>query len=281
MLPNSVGVSTSFSVILLPGTQDVALLAEDTNNKILAIKILPSQKVPGPLNGGATILFGPADATTMQFFTTTNLPAGFFGVSFVAYQTANGTTFSLTSQSANGTASYAIVPAAATQSGDSYLFSGSASNFQPPSSFQLVTIEQRTTSGGGLVTLAYPAPWTFGGPTPAAFPTFTFNYSGFPAGLSTVGQEANILWSPASSSLQSISSISLLATTNFQNGATTLTIPDLTSISGFLAPPASGTTVNWFAFINAGTVQELSLFATPPPNVSTAVVQTSGSYTEP
>jgi hypothetical protein len=267
------GVFTSFSVDLFPGTQDVAVLAEDATGRIVAIKVLPAQSVPGPLNGGTTILFGAADATTMQSFTTTNSPAGFLSNQSVEYQTANGTIFPLTFQSVNQSASYAIVPAAATQNGDVYVFGANASN-----SSQTLGISQQTNNGSGPVTLAYPGPWTFAGPAPAAFPTFTFSYSGFPAGLSTVAQQASVLWSTASSTRNSIS---LLATANFQNGTTTLTIPDLTSIGGFLSPPASGTTVNWSAFINASTVQELSLFATPPPNVSTALVQTSGSYTEP
>lgn len=267
------GVFTFFSVDLFPGTQDVAVLAEDAKGHILAIKVLPAQSVPGPLNGGATILFGAADATTMQSFTMTNLPAGFLGGQSVEYQTANGTLFPLTFQSVNQIASYAIVPAAATQDGDAYVFSAGAFNFP-----QSLDISQRTNNGSGPVTLAYPGPWSFAGPAPAAFPTFTFDYSGFPAGLSTVAQQASIHWSATSSTRNSIS---LLATANFQNGTTILTIPNLTSISGFLSPPASGTTVNWSAFINASTAQELSLFATPPPNVSTALVQTSGSYTEP
>jgi hypothetical protein len=47
--------------------------------------------------------------------------------------------------------------------------------------------------------------------------------------------------------------ISVIATANFQNGATTLTIPDLTALSGFFAPATSGTQVSWFGDIFGGT----------------------------
>lgn len=277
-----VAVSGSFSVTLPPGMQDVALQALDANLNVLAVKMEPAQTIPGTLNGGNTILFGPADLITRQTCTLTNLASTFLGGPFVQYKTVNGTVFALNSVSSNGVTSYAVVPAAATQSGDSYLFAGLANTVstpgQPVTPIQILDIEQRTTSGGGPVTLALPAPWSFPGPQPATFPTFTFNYAGFPQGLNTVAEQAEISWSTASSTRNSIS---ITASANFLNGAVTLAIPDLSSISGFPGAAPSGTTVNWIADISASTAHEAAVFATPPVNVSTALVQNSGTYTQP
>ena len=58
----------------------------------------------------------------------------------------------------------------------------------------------------------------------------------------------------------------------YQNGATTLAVPDLTNLTGFLAAPSSGTIVSWSAGISEHTSQ---------PTDSSATVTNGGRYDEP
>jgi hypothetical protein len=170
---------------------------------------------------------------------------------------------------------YPAVPASAALSGDFYLYSATSLDTATFSQFMGVT--QTTTAGGGPVSMAFPAPWTFSGPAPATFPTFTFNYSGF-SGLPAVSQRAIISWSTAPTNRNLLM---VTATQSFQNGATTLSIPDLTSLNGFFAPAASGARVSWSAEIFGGTVQEHVFSVNPPPNASISFVETRGTYIQP
>lgn len=71
----------------------------------------------------------------------------------------------------------------------------------------------------------------------------------------------------------------MTATASFQQNATTLTIPNLTSLPGFFAPPPSGTQIAWVASIFNG---DTSLaFVTETPNGSGPFVETRGTYIEP
>jgi hypothetical protein len=72
-----------------------------------------------------------------------------------------------------------------------------------------------------------------------------------------------------------------MATANFQNGATALTIPDLTPLSGFFTPAPSGTKVSWIADIFGGTAQEFIFSVNPPANGSISFVENRGSYIQP
>src|SRR6185312_13020694 len=115
---------TSFNVNLPTGTnEDVTVSALDASNNLLAIKILRSQTVPGAINGGNTIVLGPADETTMQSVTVNNTPAGFIpAVQLVDYLTANGTQIGLGIFSGS---QYRAMPAASTQPGDKYFIDSS------------------------------------------------------------------------------------------------------------------------------------------------------------
>jgi hypothetical protein len=44
-------------------------------------------------------------------------------------------------------------------------------------------------------------------------------------------------------------SCQVLASANYLNGSTTLVVPDLSGVPGFLTPPPSGTNVAWLAEI--------------------------------
>jgi hypothetical protein len=151
-----------------------------------------------------------------------------------------------------------------------------------------------TTSNSVVTSISLPQPWTYSGPAPAKFPTFTFDYSGFSPGFTPVAQYAELLW-PCCAFHVPHTAITVLATARFQNGATTITIPDLTGLPGFIAPPPSGTPVFWGADVFGGTHAPFQVFptvpppsATPPPtvpevpaNTSLQFVHTEGSFFQP
>jgi hypothetical protein len=123
-----------------------------------------------------------------------------------------------------------------------------------------------------------PAALAFAGPMPAALPTFNFSYSGFPTGLSTGVQQARISWTPTATTRNSIT---VTATPNFLNGATSLSVPDLSSLSGFVAPAASGTQVAWIVDVFGNAGQAFPAVVVPSGNGLAALVQNSGTYTQP
>jgi hypothetical protein len=278
-ITGNVGYSTAvgtggspFTTNLPTGTNDVAAVALDSSSNALAVRMMRSQTVPGTLNGGSTIILGPSDATTNQSVTVSGLPAGFAApTEFVDYNTANGTLIVLY----NGPATqYRAVPAAIAQSGDFYLYSTGATDIATNS---FVDFVQTTNAGGGPISHTLPQPWLYSGPTPAAFPAFTFNYAGF-SGLHGGAQRGSITWFTSSSNA---SSITISATAGFQSGANTLTIPNLTSIPGFLPPANSSTSVSWSAAVYGGPGPSLAFILDRPSNGSISIVQNSGSYTEP
>ena len=234
-----------FNATMPNGSNDVAFIVIGSSG-ILAIKVLRSQTVPGAVNGG-NVTFGPEDQVTTQPLTVNNIPPGFTAPGLAAsYVTATGTSFAVGKGS-----TYTAVPPAAVKESDVYLFSATSSNNPPPAlATSGVGIIQTTTSGGGPVTITLPDAWSYSGPTPAKLPTFTFNYSGF-SGMTTV-QQGRIFWSSGGILNPTNNDIIVTVTSNFQNGANTITVPDLTSISGFFVPPSG--TVGWEAQIFGGTV---------------------------
>jgi len=164
--------------------------------------------------------------------------------------------------------SYSAVSSADTQSGDYYSFSADETN---AASGQSVSINQTGTTGSP-VTLALPAPLAYSAPTPSDLPSFTINYS--PSSGNTItsygaGISYNASLFPDAFN---IVGLSITTTAAFQNGATTLTFPDLSSVATGLTPP-SGTLVNWNYGVSGGTV--------PSVNGSSWSVGNSGTYTEP
>jgi hypothetical protein len=264
-----------FNVTLPTGTNDVAVVPVDGSGNALAVKMIRGQTVPGTLNGGSTVILGPGDATSIQSMTVTNLPAGFAApVAFVDYHNVNGTLIVLYN---NGAATqYPSMPAGAVQAGDFYLYDVGASDTATHNS--VVAFLQTTTTGGGSFSAVLPQAWSFSGPAPAPFPTFTFNYTGF-NGLAGMSQQAFIEWSTGPGNFSSISAV---ATASFQSGAATVSIPNLTSIPGFLPPATSGTTVSWSADISGGPGPSLAFrLSVQPANGSISLVQNRGNYTEP
>lgn len=266
--------SGTISVPLAMGTGnvDVSFAAVNSSNNVLAVKIVRGQTVPGTFNGGNTVVFATTDAVSTQSLAVNNVPAGDVNPPAVAveYFTANGTAILLDNTSAT---SYPTVPPSATQSGDFYSYE--ANTVDTATSNQAIGITQNTTSGGGFQTLVLPVPWSFSGPAAAIFPIFTFNYTGF-NGQAEIEQEAAIEWQTSGTTS---SQIRVTATASFQNGADTITIPNLTSLSGFLPSAPATTTINWVADIMGGTV--LNFPATPPSNGTISFVQNKGTFTQP
>ena len=273
--------SGSFNVQLSAGTDDVAMLAFDASDLPLAVRILRNQSVPGALNGGNTIVLGANDLITMQPLNITNVPAGFAPLQpAVLYVLPSGLNFNV--RTSSDITHYPAIPAASTQKGDFYNFGFLLHD--TATGHSTIAMNQTTSSGGGPITIALPDPWSYSGPVPVSgFPTLAFNYSGF-SGLPVVAQEAGFGWSLGPLP-QPVFGISVLATPSYQNGANTITIPNLASVPGFssFAPPASGLQVGWGATIHGATVPVRlmkSLISLPADN-SVATVSNEGTYIQP
>ncbi len=192
-------------------------------NNLLAIKNFNNQTVPGALNGGNTVTFSPSDATTPEPITFTNIPAGFATAS--TYVSAVNGSFALAS---GAISQYSQVPAGVMQSGDYYIFQSSSSLTPGSQSFMVGSDLYPTT--GGPVTISFPAPWSTAGPAPASLPTFPFDYTGY-EGKSGIPANANFTWTPSSGNQDGIL---VSATQSYLGTATSLTVPDLSGVSGFL-----------------------------------------------
>lgn len=278
-------VNGPFSAIMPEGTSDLGVLVYDGERDavLLAAKILHDQAVPGVLNGGNVITFQPSDEMTSQPLGI-NIPAGYsLGEVYVAFST-NSISFELDDLGyPRFSTQYLVMPPAAVQRGDYYVFDvgGYSSDFR-----QGERTEQ-SIKGGGPVTISLPAPYTYAGPPPAPLPTFTFDYPGF---SNVLAQEGGIGWSLAGSTGIGYG-IDVTATANFQNGANTIVILDIASLTGFLASPASGTNVGWATTIWGGSLQPfpanviLSFLpfggSLPANGNSVSDVTVSGTYTVP
>jgi hypothetical protein len=270
-LPWSAG-TLSFSSQLAAGTYDVFVVVYDSTGFYpLAVRVLRSQTIPGALNGGNPVVFAASDETVTQTITFNNVPAGSspYDAPFVYFYTSNGQDLELQSYPTTTPANqYPALPAAAIQSGDYYTFNTTASSGAAGGTVAV----QMATAKGGPQTFTFPVPWTYSGPTAADLPTFNFSYSGY-SGLPFVEQDASIQWSLGS---KWIYSIWVSATANYQNGATSLTIPALSGLTGFLPSPTSGSTIQWNAYIQQG-----SEYQATPPNGTDQFVVNSGTFTAP
>jgi hypothetical protein len=261
------GNTLSISSEMVVGISDVIVCALDSNWKILAVRILRSQTIPGALNGGNPVVLGASDETVPQTVTYKNLPAGFSApVTSVEYLTAGGAGLNL---DPDETTQYSDVPSGAVQRGDSYVFSAEAES--ATTSGEVVSITQPSSNGGPQI-FNLPSPWSYAGPTAATLPTFNFDYSGF-SGMPSVRESASIAWTQE---MWTLYSIHISATSKFQNGATTLAVPDLSGLTGFIAPAPSGTSIFWIAAINQG----VSLTGSQSSTTQSSV-QNSGTYSEP
>lgn len=269
--------SGSFNFPTLIGPNDIAVTALDSGNNPVAVKILRNQIVPGAANGGNTITLGLGDLVSTQPVTFTNVPAGFTPLNTSATYQTSGFTQIFLSHSAS--TQYPAIPAAAMQSGDRYLFLTTTTDVATQTSGIFVA---QTSTSGAPVTIALPDPWFYSGPVPAAFPTFTFNYSRF-SSLPVAVYNVQLDWGLGQPEVPGGTSLFLYvqATKAYLNGSNTITVPDLTAIPGFFASPPSGNGVEWGASIQAGPGPEDQFAPSLPNNSAIVQVTTSGSYTEP
>jgi hypothetical protein len=254
------------------GVTDAFAVAFNSSHTLIGMKIVRSQIIPGVANGGNPITLAASDAvTTSMPISLANVPAGFpqvFGIHFPSYVTANGGYAIATGFNGFIPTGYSVVPATQAQPSDYYLVDMLAAGGN-----QQVTTSQRLKTAAP-VTLTLPNPWTATPPTPARFPTFTFDYTGF-TGQPAIAYTAGLSWTQGGVAF----GVSVTATANSQNGATTLTVPDLTSIAGFFPMAPAGTTVNWGAATSGGTAQS---FAGPTPVPQTiSNVSDQGTFTQP
>ena len=264
---------TNFSVMVPAGTDRVEVLAYNSTSQglesassLLAARNFDNQVVPGSLNGGNQVVLGAADRTTPQSITYSNVPAGYSAPStLVELIMAGGAgAFSVS----HSTSEYPALPSGATKSGDSYSFLANAMNSANPTEMMFVA---NRASSAGPVSFSFPAAWSYSGPTPAALPSFNFTYSGFGQN-SGVTESAFISWG-----LPLMTQIAVTASTNYQNGSTTLAIPDLSAVTGFVAPPPSGTLVVWVGLIEQNDQRVQAMSANP----AATSVENSGFYTVP
>jgi len=264
----------SFSAIAPAGTDRVMVAAFSTAASgnlealnLVAAKNFSSQTVPGALNGGNTVVLSAADQTTTEPLTYQNVPSGYNApTTIVGHQLGNAGGIVVADSATSG---YPALPAAAVESGDSYTFRAITSSSSNPSQSTLVTT---TLAGAGPESVSFPPAWSYAGPTPAAWPSFNLAYAGF-QGKTGVVDEVEMEWSPSSTAGNIVM---VTATANYLNGSMTVSVPNLSVLTGFIAPAASGTTIIWSAHIN----QEISL-AGSPSSIAQSIVQNNGTYIVP
>ncbi|MGA7832238.1 MAG: hypothetical protein WCA21_14870 [Terracidiphilus sp.] len=265
------------SAQLAAGTWDVPIYVTGTGGiyEAIAAKILRGQTIPGALNGGTPVVFATTDETVPQTITYNNVPNGYSpSGGEVNYITADGTWVPLALGTMPAATQYMVMPSGTYQSGDYYEFKVEADNAAGNGS---VSVDKYSSSAGPQ-SFTFPAPFSYAGPAAAALPRFNFTYSGF-SGMSNISQQAAIYWGEgiwAFGIPADLDSITVTATANYQNGSTAMSIPDLSSLTGFLAPATSGTTVDWTAEYSQGDPN-----LTTPPSGSIQSVSNSGNYTEP
>lgn len=264
----------NFNLNVPTGNDRVLILAYNNlglqGNSLVGAKSLTNQPVPGALNGGNPVVLGPADAVvTRQPITYANVPGGYSQPAtvgdYIIAPSGGGFSFG------NYTTDFPVFPAGAVVSGDYYEAFAMAKNAAKPT--EMMILGKSFTSAGPL-SFNFPPPWSYGGPQPAARPAFDFAYSGF---LSKTGtyMAAYTDWTVPTTGIYEIY---MVASANYLNGATTLTVPDLTGLTGFVAQPPSGTNVNWVALI----AQDSAGIAVPMSASSTiTTVENGGSYTAP
>lgn len=258
-----------FSGSMPTGSNDVSVVARDASFDALGVKIVRAQTVPGAINGGSSITLAASDATTLQSIAVSNIPSGFNSSPAVSaqYITSGGTSFGLMGNT-NAT-QYAVVPSTEAASGDYYSFSANTAD----TATQQSVFAFETTTSAGAMNLQMPTSLPYAAPTPAALPSFTLNYAGF-SGASAVSDSITIEWSVNSTLYET----TVTATSAFLNGATALSVPDLTSLTGFFPSAASGTNIYWLADVYGGTYQ---WFEPTPTGATLALAQNSGQFTEP
>ncbi len=262
----------NFNQLLAANGNDRILILAIGNQGLVGAKNFTNQMVPGALNGGNPVVFSAADETSNQAITYNGVPSGFSSpATYAAFQMAGAAGATLVPLNMSASTQYPALPASATESGDVYFFSAEAVGSAPEDVFA------GATNSGGPVSFTFLAPWSYAGPTAAALPSFTTNYPGF-SGQTNVIQEASIQWKTGSGGSAVTDNLEVEATANYQSGSTTLAVPDLSGVTGFLGNAPSSTQVDWTAEIWQ---QSFSLTSATPLNATWSGVENYGFYTVP
>jgi hypothetical protein len=96
--------------------------------------------------------------------------------------------------------------------------------------------------------------------------------------MAATAQEGEIEWEPTATTLDTIT---VIATSNYQGSATSVTIPNLSALTGFLGSATAGATVYWNADILGGSAQEFAFYPSMPSSGSISFVQKSGTFIQP
>lgn len=265
------GVSgTSHFAGVAPGVQDigVAAYADPATGPAVGVEIIRGVNVTG-----APIIVPPmpaSDAAGSAPITVTGLPGGYTDALSAFFVTSGGTSVGI---DGNGQASYALLPATATAAGDYYAVFAQAQN--AVGDHAVATVSSFSTPH--TLGLALPVPLDYAGPAPAAFPTFLPSYSGFSVAGSR-GILGGVFWQSGSVR----TTVLAYATSAFLGQGGSLTLPDLSAVPGFSAPPPATTTITWLAGAFTETAPYLPLLDPVPPSGETAqFVVASGQYAEP
>jgi hypothetical protein len=270
--PISVALPSGTDRVLLTGAslQNPEVFGSEEN--VLAVRNFDSVTVPGTLNGGNTVTLGAADEVTMQPITYKNVPSGFSApTTNVNYEWSDGGMLPLSNEA---TTQYPAIPAAAAESGDYYSFAAATEMSTNGGGGEAGVSVATNTTANGPVTFTFPAPWIYAGPTPSAQPVFNMANSGI-TGKTGVVDTIALSWSPTS--VGQTTSV-VYATANYLNGSTSLGVPNLTGVSGFLSVPPSGGLVIWFADVEQSSAASLQPLG---PNGTYIDVENGGSFTVP
>jgi hypothetical protein len=273
------GDAEAINVVLPSGTDRVAVAGYDVTTPVtlnstetlLAVRNFDGVAIPGAVNGGNTVTLGAADSVTLQPITYKNVPSGFPTPTTSAYYEWSDGGEVLLSNAA--TTQYPAIPAAATEIGDYYSFNSTIETSNGSGGEEAVLVSTNTTANGPL-TLTFPAPWTYAGPTPSAQPVFNMANSGI-TGTTGVAETASLIWN---SSAAGDTSSELIATGNYLNGSTSLTFPTFTGLTGFLSGPPSGSSVTWFAYVTESSAASLQPLGQ---NGAETGVENGGSFKVP
>lgn len=277
------GANDSLEIDAPSGSDRVFLaLLSSSIGPVIAAKNFDNQTVPGALNGGNTVVFGSSDAAVSEPISYSNVPPGYgTPTTSVGYAIDNlGLILDY-----EATTQYSALPAGVQESGDYYELSATTGtgsvSYGFVSSYPAGYVAQtQFTSASGPASFSFVAPWTVPAVTASATPTFTFNYTGFTSGQ-LLEDASSLAWQyyTSPSFVYNLGQIYEYSTANYMAGQTSLTIPDLSSLTGMLALPPSGTPVLWQAEMS-NAVNYTAGEETPVGTIYNSVGG-YGTYTEP
>ncbi|MHB8302047.1 MAG: hypothetical protein ACYDC6_04285 [Acidobacteriaceae bacterium] len=264
------------------GTSDIALVATDASGS-LAVQIQRGVNV----TSSTSIAFPPmtsANELGTAQASVTGAPSSNGGAFTAYYNTVGGLSFPLTMPlNAFPQTTYATVPSGQAQTGDFYLLNGYSGPIANSTESVGAVVTANTASA---ISLALPPVSTsLNPPTPAAFPKFYANTSGFPV-AGPVVDASQIVFQINPNNGNSSYEISTYVTKTWLGANTTFATPDLSGLIGFAPAPPAGVNVNWNFYSVAGTPLQFSsvgpaVFATFTSPTSLQYINTFGGFTVP